>query len=87
MGGLRRCSVSSDIRAFCSVGSGTQPGQPARTPAFRRALAVSLIDMMNDIEIIERDLRSRFPEATVTIDAPADPAGTWTSMLGTTIRN
>jgi hypothetical protein len=32
---------------------------------------------MNDIEIIGRDLRNRFPGATVTIDAPADPAGTW----------
>jgi hypothetical protein len=32
---------------------------------------------MNDIEIIEHDLRNRFPGATVTIDAPADPDGTW----------
>jgi len=32
---------------------------------------------MNDIEIIEHDLRNRFPRATVTIDAPADAAGTW----------
>jgi hypothetical protein len=32
---------------------------------------------MNDIEIIERDLRARFPGATVTIDSPSDPAGTW----------
>ncbi|HEX3578436.1 MAG TPA: hypothetical protein VHY33_07720 [Thermoanaerobaculia bacterium] len=32
---------------------------------------------MNDIEIIERDLRTRFPGATVTVDAPSDPAGTW----------
>ncbi|HEV7485827.1 MAG TPA: hypothetical protein VGQ65_09095 [Thermoanaerobaculia bacterium] len=32
---------------------------------------------MNDIEIIEHDLRTRFPGTTVTIDAPADPAGTW----------
>jgi len=35
---------------------------------------------MNDIEIIEHDLRNRFPRATVTIDAPADAAGTWSSM-------
>ena len=35
------------------------------------------MEQMNDIEIIEHDLRSRFPGATVTIDAPADPAGTW----------
>jgi hypothetical protein len=32
---------------------------------------------MNDIKIIERNLRKRFPGATVTIDAPANPAGTW----------
>jgi hypothetical protein len=32
---------------------------------------------MNDLEIIGRDLRTRFPGATVTIDAPADPAGIW----------
>jgi hypothetical protein len=32
---------------------------------------------MNDIEIIERDLRSRFPGAIVTVDAPSDPSGTW----------
>jgi hypothetical protein len=35
------------------------------------------MEQMNDIEIIEHDLRSRFPGATVTIDAPTDPAGTW----------
>jgi hypothetical protein len=35
------------------------------------------MEKINDIEIIERDLRSRFPGATVTIDAPSDPAGTW----------
>ena len=35
------------------------------------------MEQMNDIKIIERNLRSRFPGATVTIDAPADPAGTW----------
>jgi len=32
---------------------------------------------MNDIEIIGRDLRTRFPGAIVTIDAPSDPAGIW----------
>jgi hypothetical protein len=32
---------------------------------------------VNEIEIIEQDLRNRFPGATVTIDAPSDPAGTW----------
>ena len=32
---------------------------------------------MNDIEIIENDLRPRFPGAKVTIDAPSDPSGTW----------
>jgi hypothetical protein len=35
------------------------------------------MEQMNDIEIIERDLRKRFPGTGVTIDAPADPAGTW----------
>jgi hypothetical protein len=35
------------------------------------------MEQMNDIEVIERDLRNRFPGATVTIDVPADPAGTW----------
>ena len=35
------------------------------------------LPQMNDIEIIEHDLRNRFPGATVTIDVPADPAGTW----------
>ena len=35
------------------------------------------MEQMNDIEIIKRDLRNRFPGATVTIDAPSDPAGTW----------
>jgi hypothetical protein len=33
--------------------------------------------LMNDIEVIERDLRTRFPGATVTIDAPSDPAAIW----------
>jgi hypothetical protein len=32
---------------------------------------------MNDIEIIGHDLQTRFPGATVTIDTPSDPAGTW----------
>ena len=35
------------------------------------------MEQMNDIEIIEHDLRNRFPGATVTIDVPSDPAGTW----------
>ena len=35
------------------------------------------MEQMNDIEIIEYDLRNRFPGATVTIDAPTDPAGSW----------
>jgi hypothetical protein len=35
------------------------------------------MEQMNDIEIIEHDLRARFPGAIVTIDAPADPAGIW----------
>lgn len=32
---------------------------------------------MNDIEILERDLRARFPRATVKIDVPSDTAGVW----------
>ena len=32
---------------------------------------------MNDVEIMERDLRARFPGATLRIDPPSDPAGTW----------
>ena len=32
---------------------------------------------MNDIEIIERDLRARFPALNIRIDPPADPSGTW----------
>jgi len=35
------------------------------------------MEKMNEIEIIEHDLRARFPGATVTVDAPSDPAGTW----------
>jgi hypothetical protein len=35
------------------------------------------MEQMNDIEIIEHDLRTRFPGTAVTIDAPSDPAGTW----------
>jgi hypothetical protein len=35
------------------------------------------MEQMNDIEIIEHDLRKHFPGATVTIDVPADPTGTW----------
>jgi hypothetical protein len=49
-------------------------GEDASVP-FRACLIV--IDVMNDIEIIEHDLRNRFPGAIVTIDVPADPAGTW----------
>jgi hypothetical protein len=32
---------------------------------------------MNDVEIMERDLRARFPGATVRLDPPSDPTGTW----------
>jgi len=32
---------------------------------------------MNDVEIMERDLGARFPSATVRIDPPSDPTGTW----------
>jgi hypothetical protein len=35
------------------------------------------MEQMNEIEIIEQDLRNRLPGATITIDAPSDPAGTW----------
>lgn len=35
------------------------------------------METMNDIEILERDLRARFPRATVTIDAPSDTSGVW----------
>ncbi len=32
---------------------------------------------MNDIETLERDLRARFPQVTVTADAPSDTDGIW----------
>ncbi|HEX7676582.1 MAG TPA: hypothetical protein VF713_00545 [Thermoanaerobaculia bacterium] len=32
---------------------------------------------MNDVEIMERDLRARFPGATLRMDPPQDPTGTW----------
>lgn len=32
---------------------------------------------MNDIQIVERDLRERFPGATVRVDAPSNADGTW----------
>lgn len=32
---------------------------------------------MNEVEIIERDLRARFPGATVKIDAPSNADGIW----------
>jgi hypothetical protein len=32
---------------------------------------------LNDIEVLECDLRSHFPDAQVEIDAPSDSAGTW----------
>jgi len=32
---------------------------------------------MNEVETVERDLRAHFPGATVRIDPPSDPAGTW----------
>jgi hypothetical protein len=35
------------------------------------------METMNDIEILERDLRTRFPRSTVTIDAPSDTSGIW----------
>jgi len=35
------------------------------------------METMTDIEIIERDLRARFPGATVRIDRPSVAGGTW----------
>jgi hypothetical protein len=35
------------------------------------------METMNDVEIVERDLRTRFPGATVRLDPPSDPTGTW----------
>jgi hypothetical protein len=32
---------------------------------------------LNDIEVLERDLRTHLPHASVVIDVPSDEAGIW----------
>jgi hypothetical protein len=80
-----RCLPPADPR-LNAVGYGSQAGyadgcivRVCREPAEAggRQRSVHNRSLMNDIEIIERDLRTRFPDASVRIDAPADPASTW----------
>jgi hypothetical protein len=35
------------------------------------------MESLNDIEVLERDLRAHFPHAHVAIDIPSDKRGTW----------
>ncbi len=35
------------------------------------------MEALNDIEVLDRDLRAHFPDARVAIDIPSDKRGTW----------